>query len=132
LNAQLQTYHCQRCGYGWRSMRKTRPCKCPSCTTTEWDKPYERVPEGKQSIDTPRQVVERLMQGAGEILRTNSRCSVGKDLDNRYVVITPLMLPRWRATPDLYGVIVAHLDRDCTADDLGQALYGRRWLKRVT
>jgi hypothetical protein len=129
----LETYRCLRCGYGWRTSRTSRPCKCPSCTSTSWDTPYIRDIPGAPRIDieAPQDVIERLMKAAAEVLRTNSRCSVGKDLDNKYVVITPAMLPRWRSLPDRYGAVKAHLDRDSTADDLGQALFGRRWMIRA-
>lgn len=130
MNALLETFRCQRCDYGWRTTRTKSPSKCPSCTTTDWDKPYIRQIPGKVRIDTPQEAIERLMQGVAEVLRTSNRCSIGKDLENRYVVIPPLILPRWRATPDRYGTVVAHLDRDSTADDLGLALFGPRWTKR--
>lgn len=127
IASRKRTLTCKRCTYEWKvNVYQPDPDRCPSCRSPRWKTGLDGE-DPLPRLEKPEAVVERLMIAAAEILTTNAKCSIGQGLDGRYVPIPPVTLKKWRETPELYGRVLCHLDRDSTSDELGQALYGSLW-----
>ena len=100
-----RTLVCGQCDHTWRQVDiRYKPRRCPECGTKYW-----RMPKG--FMETPERRYRSLLRACQDVLKGNDLCFIGRTPAGKLLAITPYLATRWKALPDLYGVLVEQCNR---------------------
>lgn len=109
--AIVHGFQCRDCGHSWTCRFSDRLPVRPRCSKCKATRVRESpiAMHGASlppDVETHDQTIERLVRAIRDILTTNDYCAIGRNLEGRFVAITPMMLKLWQSVADRYGEVV--------------------------